>query len=194
MILNDKQRDQLLSWVRCASVATPEDLHRAQLVNEPFNLFAGWIRCTPRWYALARPASFDPIRQAHPLAGGGGGRNRAKSARRLHWLDFLSPFTNYSSAHSLHVSLLLAILMQRLGLTLPERISLLSAALTMNIGMYEVQNQLITRRCRCRTTSAWKIDHYRSNPCASCRIALSATVPAARGAGAPRNWEDSGHP
>ena len=36
---------------------------------------------------------------------------------------------------------LLAGLIQRLGLTLPERISLLSA-LTMNISMYEVQNQL----------------------------------------------------
>lgn len=176
MILNDKQRDQLLKlglYVR--SVATPEDYTAPKPVAEPFNPF----RRLDQVYAsldamLARPASFRTefgkrVRSLAVVVD----ETVQKAPDACIGSIFLLPFTNYSSAHSLHVSLLLAILMQRLGLTLPERISLLSAALTMNIGMYEVQNQLYHQALPLSDNQRMEIDHHRKNRCASCRIALS---------------------
>ena len=107
MILNDKQRDQLLKlglYVR--SVATPEDYTAPKPVNEPFNPF----RRLDQVYAsldamLARPASFRTefgkrIRSLAVVVD----ETVQKAPDACIGSIFLLPFTNYSSAHSLHVS------------------------------------------------------------------------------------------
>ena len=163
MILNDKQRDQLLKLAVCAQRITPEDFTAPKPVNEPFNPF----RRLDQVYAsldamLARPASFSFMNSASASARWRWWwtkpcKNQTPALARF----FLLPFTNYSSAHSLHVSLLLAILMQRsLASPLPERISLLSAALTMNIGTYEVQNQLYHQALPLSDNQRMEIDHH----------------------------------
>ena len=198
MILNDKQRDQLLKlglYVR--SVATPEDYTAPKPVNEPFNPF----RRLDQVYAsldamLARPASFrhefgKRIRSLAVVVD----ETVQKAPDACIGSIFLLPFTNYSSAHSLHVSLLLAILMQRLGLTLPERISLLSAALTMNSGMYEVQNQLYHQALPLSDNQRMEIDHH---PEESVRILQDCFVGDELWLRVVlehhENWEGSGYP
>lgn len=143
MILNEKQRDQLLlqgAFVRSLSVG--EEYETTPQVAEAFNPFHILDRTYTSLDALlARPHSFlaDFGKRVRQLAITIDETVNEGPDACVAWI-FLRPFPHYASAHSLHVAILLSLLVQRLGLGLPERTSLLCAALTMNISMYTAQN------------------------------------------------------
>lgn len=58
----------------------------------------------------------------------------------------LAPPTTYTVQHPIHAAVLCALLAQRMKLEASRRISLIAAALTMNIGMLDLQNQLFEQR------------------------------------------------
>ena len=143
MILNEKQRDQLLlqgAFVRSLSVG--EEYETTPQVAEAFNPFHILDRTYTSLDALlARPHSFlaDFGKRVRQLAITIDETVNEGPDACVAWI-FLRPFPHYASAHSLHVAILLSLLVQRLGLGLPERTSLLCAAMTMNISMYTAQN------------------------------------------------------
>ncbi len=52
---------------------------------------------------------------------------------------------SYSSLHPLHTAILCELLMRRLSFSNEQKQTVISAALTMNIGMYELQNELFSQ-------------------------------------------------
>lgn len=58
---------------------------------------------------------------------------------------FLVPFSDYSTAHALHTASLLAILTRRISLPSNHRQTLICAAITMNLALFELQNELYSQ-------------------------------------------------
>jgi HD-GYP domain-containing protein (c-di-GMP phosphodiesterase class II) len=57
----------------------------------------------------------------------------------------LSEEFSYSVLHPLHTTILCELLMRRLNFTDTQKQTVMSASLTMNVGMYELQNQLFSQ-------------------------------------------------
>ena len=58
----------------------------------------------------------------------------------------LAPFREYAPAHSVHTAALIALLTRRMALPPNHRETLLCAALTMNISLVELQNELFSQQ------------------------------------------------
>lgn len=118
----------------------PAPLCPAQHEEDPF-LTLPWAYAQLRWLTDRLLDNDDSEQQLRALAGCLLKlANHAPAATLAAGL--LLPYPHYAHAHSVHVALLVARLAQRLELAEAESESLVCAALTMNIAMVSLQQQL----------------------------------------------------
>ncbi|WP_051229382.1 HD-GYP domain-containing protein [Paludibacterium yongneupense] len=146
-VLGPEQKDRLLRMgVAAPELPPPSENIDSQPVQERHSVFSEVAHLCVRLRGLLRnpvqvrdfPAAIGDV--AHSIM-----HLAATQADGMLAGILLVPIGEYGSAHSVHTACLLALLTQRMPLSPEIRLTLLCAALTMNIALTDLQNELYSQ-------------------------------------------------